>query len=277
MFRCIICGAAVGLAFTAIVSDVDGAEFLTNGDFEDVTGWGAIGDPVENAPLGWRDSLSGRQNAAGMQSGANAIGGSGTSAFLSADVGGATTDRKDMAQILAGMTGPVYRWSFDFASEDPGESGDRSLSMSTRDGANNGLTFSFRINGDGDIQSYTGSWETVLPSAVVFDDDVSQDPLVHSFVLSVDTTGVPFYDLEVTDSNGLVHSATGITSFRGTPNQGDGATGIEFNTFLSSGDLVLDNVSLTAVPEPAALILVSILAGSMATTRFQRSLIKDIS
>lgn len=238
---------------------------LTNGDFEDLTDWGAVGDPPENAPLGWRDSPSGRLNAAGQQTGSNAIGGAGTSAFLPADVGVATADRKDFAQIREEMTGPVYRFSFDIATEDPGEAGDRSLSMSTRDDTNNGLTVSFRINGDGDLQSYTGSWGTILTGAFIFDDDVTTTPLVHHVEFTVNTTNTPFYDLQVIDSNDVVHSIAGVTDFRGVPSQGAGATGIEFNTFLSSGNYLLDNVSLVNVP-PDLLFTIDRETGSVTLT-----------
>lgn len=272
MLRKLVCITVVALAATALMPRHVDAELLVNGDFEDLTGWGAIGDPVENAPAGWRDSPAGRFNPAAQQSGSNAIGGAGTSALLAADAGVAAADRKDFAQFLDQMTGPVYTFAFDFASEDPGESGNRSLSMSTRDGADNGLTFSFRINGDGDVQSFSGGWQTILPGAVVFDDDVSIDPLVHQFVLDVNTRTTPFYDLHVTDSDGVVHSATGLTSFRGTPLQGDGATGLEFNTFISSGDLLLDNVSLTAIPEPGTWILAGAMAVAVAFVRRGRTM-----
>ena len=247
--------AALSLAML-IQPAVAQVNLLENGDFEDLAGWGAVGDAVDAAPAGWRDSLTGRFNAAAQQSGANAIGGAGTSAFLPADAGVPTADRKDIVQIGGVQTGPVYRYEFDFAVEDAGGAGDRSLSFSTRDGNDNGLTISMRVNGDGDLDRYSGSWGTLLPGAVVFDDDVSVTPLVHHFSLTIDTTGAPFYDVQIIDSNGVVHSASGLTDFRGTPALGEGGTGIEFNTFISSGDALIDNVSL--VPEPATATLATL-------------------
>ena len=58
-----------------------------------------------------------------------------------------------------------------------------------------------------------------------------------------------------------------MTDFRGTPAQGAGGTGIEFNTFLSSGDVVVDNVSLVTVPEPTGALAAWIGAGIVLATR----------
>jgi hypothetical protein len=78
MCRQLIYFALVGLASTCLVPGaVVGAEWLTNGDFEETTGWGALGDAADSAPLGWRDSPAGRLNPASIQSGVHAIGGSG--------------------------------------------------------------------------------------------------------------------------------------------------------------------------------------------------------
>lgn len=227
-----------------VVSATAQLNLLENGDFEDLTDWGAIGAPVENAPAGWRDGNPNRLNAVGQQSSGNAIGGSGTSAYLQADLGG-LGGQKEIVQRLDSPTGPVYRLEFDFASEDPGGANDRSLSLSTRDGPTNALRTTFRINGDGDFQTFTSNaWQTLLPGAIVFDADVTVSPLVHRFDFTVDSNN-SYFDLSITDSNGTVHSVSQSTMWRGAPPIGAGASSIEFNTFNSSGASLIDNLSLT--------------------------------
>lgn len=169
-------------------------------------------------------------------------------------------------QRISGTTGPVYRLEFDFASEDPGGADDRSLSLSTRDGDNNALRTTFRINGDGDFQSFNGGWVTVLPEAIVFDDDVTVSPLVHRFSMTVDSN-IGTFDLEITDSNNIVHSVLGSTIWRGTPPIGAGASAIEFNTFNSNGDSLIDNVTLVSIPEPSTMVLLGML-GIAAVARY---------
>ena len=56
---------------------------LFNGDFENTTGWGSAG--TTDFPAEWDDlQVATRKNAAEQQSGVNAIGGSGTSAYTDA-------------------------------------------------------------------------------------------------------------------------------------------------------------------------------------------------
>lgn len=45
--------------FTVIMTgSIVNAELLVNGDFEDTTGWGDWGDPISEAPFGWRETPS---------------------------------------------------------------------------------------------------------------------------------------------------------------------------------------------------------------------------
>lgn len=86
----------VGLLAVLMAGAAANASFLVNGDFEDLSDWGAVGAPVENAPAGWRDGAANRLNAAGQQAGANAIGGVGTSAYLPGDIGIPVAERKEI-------------------------------------------------------------------------------------------------------------------------------------------------------------------------------------
>lgn len=107
---------------------------------------------------------------------------------------------------------------------------------------------------------------TVLPEAIVFDDDVTVSPLVHRFSMTVDSN-IGTFDLEITDSNNIVHSVLGSTIWRGTPPIGAGASAIEFNTFNSNGDSLIDNVTLVSIPEPSTMVLLGML-GIAAVARY---------
>ncbi|MBN1590614.1 MAG: PEP-CTERM sorting domain-containing protein [Pirellulales bacterium] len=243
------------------------AEMIVNGNFEDLTGWGLPG--TADTPANWTPNLDeGRKNPALQQSGVNAIGGSGTSAFMGADNGASGSDRRDMWQVdESNPIGPQWVVEFDFATEDPGVEGDRSLSGSVE--VTNGNRITMRVtdvddDGIGDFQIYdkstntTGIWRPILANAVEFDDDVSTTPVVNHITFTGHfDEAAPVYDITIT--NGLpggVFTATGVGYFAYTlsTKPATGVEGVNFNTFISKGDYLLDNVSVD-VPEPGAISL----------------------
>jgi hypothetical protein len=106
-------------------------------------------------------------------------------------------------------------------------------------------------NGTGDVQVYSGSWTSVaqLADSVIFDTDVTTTPQVHHMkVIGRFDESTPVYDVTVTNSAGQSFTATGLSHVYsgGTPTLGAGATGISFNTFLSTGDYLIDNAAIAS-------------------------------
>jgi len=236
------------------------ANWIVNGDFEDTTGWGAVGT-TEN-PANWPPYDPVRKNPAGQQSGANAI--DGTSAYMPADYGVATADRKDMENTLQGTPTSLFQIDFDFASEDPGSGDDRSMTGSLY---TTGGTIVWRVvdadsDGVGDLQMYKNpnpdkGYHTVLTDAVTFDDDVTTTPVIHHFTLVGHYDGTnASYDITITNASSQEFTATGLTYSNYPVNSGDTPTSITFNTFNSKGDYLLDNVSV--VPEPGTVLLLAV-------------------
>ena len=230
---------------------------LVNGDFEDTAGWGDLG--TGDVPPGW-----GGTNCAVMQTGENAIGGTGTSALMVAGTGKITQSFDE--------TSPQWRAELDFATEDPGDASARSLTSSIFNSGNALITF--RVNGDGDFQVYErggAGWHTPtgLAGVVIFDDAVETTPLVHHLAMVGHFDLVtPTYDVMVTDSNGAVFEALGLTSWNkpivdgigAGPQTGQGIDMIDPGTTASSADYVIDNISI--VPEPVCPVLfVGVLVG----------------
>ena len=252
--------AVPAVAFALGFAGTAHANLVTNGDFEDTTGWGE--NPGEQGhPPGWEDGLAATAvNPAGQQDGANAIGGSGTSAYLSSAVGG--TLRNAFTESAAD-----FEFSADFASEDPGTL--RSFTGSLQNAAG-GSFITFRIvdmNGGpaGDVQFFDGGWQSVagLNDSVIFDADVQTTPLVHN--LSIDGNfdeDSPNYDVTITNSAGAIFTATGLTLFNSAdPTTGDGIEVLNFHAPASiiGGDYVIDNVSIenVVIPEPASIMLLA--------------------
>ena len=246
--------------------------YLVNGDFEDTTDWLAAGPlPPSQGPPGWTVDPS-WINPVSQQSGVNAIGGSGTSAYF--PVTSSPDTRGSLYQWRDDPTVPNWQLDVDFATEDPGGSGDRSFNGSI---CNARITF--RVNGDGDFQLYDSDgflWHTPtgLAGSVIFDDDVQTTPLTHHLTFighwDLPTTSI---DVIVTDSNNNVHQALGLTdrwNSGGNPATGMGLSEkiIEFSSLpvLEDVNFVVDNWSL--VPEPsAAVLLLGVFAGLMICRR----------
>ncbi len=232
---------------------------MANGNFEDTTGWGDAG--TTDFPPGWTAS-GGRTSAASPQSDSAAIGGAGTSAFMPAAPG----ENRDLAQSFPKF-GPQWRFDMDFAAEEPDGQGSDNRTLSLGWTTDEGQRFYMIITGNGnegaaadglgDVQIYNPAsgyfTPTGLEDAVIFDDNVQDTPLVHHLRIEGDfTADVPFYDIYVTDSNGTVHSVMGITLFNGgTPSDTAGLVRFTDNTFLSTGDHLLDNIGIIDLPLPS--------------------------
>ena len=265
MNRILFLGVALAVVTMASIAD---AEFLTNGNFEDPADWGALGAPGNAAlPAGWThvDPVD-RMNPAVKQTGVNAIGGSGTSAYMPADYGAATADRRDMWNVVSSIG---YDWvlQYDFACEDPGGDSDRSLSSAVE------LTNLNRIihrvsdvdnNGLGDFQIYDktiSNYRRIFSDVVVFDSDVSETPVVNHIKFTGHYDGSKqVYDVELTNGSGT-YTATKLAYYHyllsGSGSRPvTGAEGVSFNTFNSKADFLVDNVSLT-VPEPGIMMLLA--------------------
>ena len=262
----LLCSAVICFA-----SHVQAGNLLVNGDFEDTEGWGVLG--TGNPPAGWYHTIAGSpippvqlgtsQNPAVQQSGANAIGGSGTSAFLPRDETGLGEWRQLMQQV---STGPLWQFDVDFATEDP--LAGRTLHLYLAANANSTNQIILRVvagteTGYGSLQHWNGSgWAAPsgFANSVILDSDVETSPLTHHLTVVGDYSQTTrTYDLHLTDSNNVLRSATGLTGFNGTPAQG---SGIELVRFVQNNDsptigydYLIDNVSLITVPEPAAVVL----------------------
>ena len=250
----LILSPAIIVLIALLIPHASLAEIITNGDFEDTTDWGVIGSP--DGPSGW--VLSSPQNPAGQQSGPTAIGGTGTSALFTTTQGNAIEQAFD-------ETASSWEFSFDIATQDPGGSGDRCLSagISRLDELGDPQTLiTYRINGDGDLQVYERDglgWYTPtgLAGAIVFDSDVQSLPLLVNQVSIVGNFGeaTPNYDITIVDANSNVFQATGLTSWNKyqevEPVTGDGIDAVLFSASSIKGNYLLDNVSLTSVPEPS--------------------------
>ncbi|HBO45397.1 MAG TPA: hypothetical protein DD670_15990 [Planctomycetaceae bacterium] len=254
--------AAVWYVFAVVISpnafSLD--NLLTNGDFEDLTDWGVPGD--ETLPAGWTHqtgtTTSLRKNPAAMQTGTNAIGGSGTSAYMPAYPSSDDTIRRDMWNVVDAV-GPEWVLQYDFACEDPGAYGTRSLTAAVE--LSNANRINHRVtdvndDGIGDLEVYIGTWQLVLSNAVQFDADVSTTPVVnHIMFTGRSYLTNPVYDVTITNGLGTF-TATDVGYYQ-YPLSGTGAkpvTGAEgcnFNTFLAPavgvGDYLVDNVVLAEI------------------------------
>jgi hypothetical protein len=250
------------------------AALITNGDFEDTTGWN-IGDAgTDGFPPGWSTD-QGRKNAADPQSGADAIGGSGTSAYMPAGDG---VPQREIEQSFD-KTGPHWRFEMDFAAADPGGSGSSYRTISgalNQKGSGSDLNIFFiatrstpgDTDGKGDLMMYDGSaYQDILEDAVIWDADVTTSPLTHHLTIEgqFDTPGgVPELTATIRDSDDTEHFADNLSAFvlenkeAATTDASDGIDFTSYNTFLSPSDSLIDNLSIVTIPEPVSVVLLGL-------------------
>ncbi len=247
---------------------------IVNGDFEDVSNsWGT--GSGENPP-DWPPHTGTYKPFAEQQTGALAIGGSGTSAYV-----GNTPKSKSMRQLVDPE--PFWHFDVDFASNDPG-SAERSLNLQLHHGATGSshymmLKVEGNGSGAGDLWAYGRdysvgpgeAWRKVLDEAVIFS-DVDTDPGVHHLqVIGHYDDSTPTYDVLLTDSLGVTHSASGLRIWRTSqPTSGNSITAVQFQASLSEADQLIDNVMVTQVPEPSALLLLCLGAFGLICGRRRR-------
>ena len=102
------------------------------------------------------------------------------------------------------------------------------------------------------LECYTGSvsgWFQIpgLENVVSFSSDIQNNPLSnHLEVIGHFNQATPTWDINLTDAYGTVSSATNLAYWNNgsSPSQGEGLSGISFQTFNSIADTVIDNVSV---------------------------------
>ena len=246
-----IVGIAVLVAVGLTPLAVEAGNLVVNGDFEDTTDWGAAGsvDP----PFGWVSQGTSMKNPAEMQIDTAAIGGTGTSAYMSALKTTTTSERRQLGQMV--LSDAEWTLSMDVATEYAGTATDRTLQLILQ--PEDGQRLMFRIvdsiyGGMGGFEFYRGSqgsWTPLpgLESCITYSTDLANAPLAHEITISGHfDQAAPTYDVTVVDPYGTTYSATGIDWFESgsAPNQGSGIAWFSLPTFNSTGDYVIDNVSM---------------------------------
>ena len=248
---CVAMAVVLTLCLTASSQAVN---LLVNGDFEDTTGWGDVG--TFQTPDGWYSGGdSTRKNPADIQQGTAAIGGMGTSAYMPGYKTSVEAERGQMAQWLGG-TDAEWNLSLDFASTDPGSTSERSLHMVLY--PETAPYMIFRVVGGstagmGSVEFYTGNvagWYQIpgLENVITFSDDIQNNPLSHNLEITGHfDQATPTWDISLTDPSGTVTSATDLVYWCDgvSPSQGEGLNSLYFQTFVSAGDTVIDNVSVS--------------------------------
>jgi len=226
---------------------IRGIPIIENGDFEIAGDWGE-----KSFPFGWEAPTDKYQPPARLQTARHAIGGSGRSAYMPA--GG----RNGMQQTIY-KTGSVWTLELDFASEDPPPEKhvDSSMYFQIRN-AQDGVILVLRVtdlddDGKGELRFRVGSSDEeawiVLDDVVVFDDDVQKTPRVHHLKIEGNfDIADPYCDVFLTDSDGEIHEARGITKFSDPVRPDDEPAIIRFDTTGNSADHLLDNVRFS-LPE----------------------------
>ena len=239
----------IAVCFSSLA--VEAGNLIVNGDFEDTTDWGIAGsiDP----PFGWVSGGTSMKNPAEMQIDTAAIGGTGTSAYMSALKTSVTSERRQLGQVVS--SDAEWTFSMDVATEYAGSDTDRSLQLILQ--PEDGQRMMFRIveslyGGMGAFEFYRGSqgsWTPLpgLESCITYSTDLANDPLAHEITISghFDQAN-PTYDVTIVDPYGTTYSATGIDWFESglTPNQRSGMAYFTLPTFNSTGDYVIDNISM---------------------------------
>lgn len=259
------------------------AAIITNGDFENTTGWTA----GSGVPLGWSVGSSPLPVAV-PQSGTPAIGGSGTSAYLPRLED--STVIKNLSQSISD-TGPLWQFDMDFASEDPRGGRTLNVCLTAWSGQYQQKTINLRVvtgasstdeRGSIEVYDSRSGWSspTDLANCVWIDDDVTINPLVHHLrIVGNYLEATPSYTITLTDPAGSVFSETHSYYYNAPPSVGDGLEGIVFYAYnkysTGSYDYLIDNVTVTSLPEPATLALLGSAAAVLIVWQRRRFRISD--
>lgn len=255
---------SITLAAGVFLASAAQAAFVNNGNFEFLTG---NPEPAQTFSDWTEDGAVATVATTGI---------SGTSARL-AKVGGNNSLHQNTND--PGLELTQYIVSLDFAMNDPGGAGDRGFNINLRPGTLSPTAGQINLrvvdldaDGDGDVQAYSsspgttgGSWQTVLTSAVAFSATES-NLAVNRLTVTADLTGTPGYSVAVGSA-----TASGVSLFQGAVPSGATLKRVAFETGnLASGAFyVVDNVTVTTVPEPAALGFLGL--GSLLVMRRRRA------
>ena len=253
-----------------LVPAVCGASLIANGDFEDE--WTQNPDTSWPVPPNW--TLASSSNPASPLTGGNQIAGE-RSALLSGSTG-----RLD--NVFTNATGTRWQFDMDFAVEDAGS--DRTLDLSLLFAS--GVAVHLRVVNDpsdggstlGDLQAYHGSWTSLsgLANSVSLDtdDDVSSGVLAvnHLTVTGTFDAASPYYSVTLTNANNDSITAVMVQWFENSQVTGKGISAVRLRTDMSRADYVVDNFSVTNVPEPgtSGLLGVGLMVGLAATGGYRR-------
>ena len=227
------------LCFVATVQ----ASVLSNGDFEDTSG---------TFPNGWDIVAPAPSQHAGLK-------GTSTGAYF------ASSGTGEIGQSFT-ETGPQWQLDFYFAMEDPGDSDARALNFKLYHGGGGGH-INLRANGDGDIQTcitvdpWWGDPIPGLDGKVTFSvdangdndfEDVGDTLNVHRMRVEGDyRTSSPTYTVSLSAANEDTFSWSGSSSkWWGDPVAGNGVYQLKVTDNKSSGDYLIDEISLTDITPP---------------------------
>ncbi|MBN1588788.1 MAG: LamG domain-containing protein [Pirellulales bacterium] len=246
------------------------ANYITNGNFEDTTGWVAPGTDVL-PPTGWASHIW-RNNPAAQATGTAAVGSTGNSALMEGALLSGI-DQRGMAQSFVHATSSQWQFDMDFATEAPSSNTQRTVALTLR--AEIGAQLAFIVSdpdddGMGDLMVGVDDYEVLagLENKIVFDSDLSDiaDGVHHLRITGHFDNATPNYDITLTDPNSVEYTVLGLTACSDDMAElitGSGIGQVGFYTYKSYGDWVIDNVSLVDVPEPSSLVM--LLAGALAS------------
>ncbi len=212
-------------------------EWLTNGDFEDLGGSYPTGWTLAGSPPGMTSGLAGTSNAAVMYT----------------DVFGSSLTQSNLD------AGPEWMFDLYFASAAPPTADDRSLQFILNTGS--GGLINMRVNGDGNLQAFSGTWQDLIPAAVTFStdstfdgdfDDVGDVSNVHRLRLVGDFRTTPSYEvmLSAANSNSFTMTSGQVSVFDGTPLPNAGVASVSMRSQSSAASYVVDQISLMAEQAP---------------------------
>lgn len=212
-------------------------EWLTNGDFEDLSG---------TYPNGW---ALGTSSPPGMTSG---LAGTNNAAVMFTDVFGSSLTQSNLE------AGPEWTFDLYFASAAPPTPDERSLQFILNTGS--GL-INMRVNGEGSLQAFSGTWQDVIPTGVTFStdsnfdgdfDDVGDVSNVHRLRLVGDFTTTPTYEAMLSAPNSDTFSLMSgpVAVFDGTPLPNSSIASVSMRSQASTASYVVDEISLMAEEAP---------------------------